>query len=118
MAATLLSQLESAISAVQREAASHDGVLTDSSEYLSDVCLLLERVFNFSSKNRTSVLGDKRDYWAFIQTALEKSSAFVIVKKIQSSSDNKTSIGKARSFIRTCLVSKSLGSVIQVLLLP
>ena len=116
MAATLLSQLESSVASVQREAAGLDGgPLTDNCESVSDFCLLLERVMNFQSKNKTSVLGDRRDYWAFFLAALEKSpSVMPMIKRIQSSSDNRTTLGKGRSFIRSCLHGKFLGAVLQV----
>ena len=116
MASTLLSQLETSVTSVQREAASLDGTaLTDSNESVSDFCLLLERVMNFASKTRTSVLGDRKDYWTFFVNALEKSpTAQPMLRRIQSSGDNKTSLGKARSFIRSCLQSQSLGAVLQV----
>jgi hypothetical protein len=113
MSATVLSQLEASVAAVQRESGS-EGTLTDSSEALSDFCLLLERAFNNCFKNRTAVLGEKRDYWAFFQAAFEKSSVQALLKKIQTSNDNKTTIGKARNFIRKCLMNQSLGNVLQV----
>eukprot|EP00048_Salpingoeca_helianthica_P024432 m.32309 g.32309 ORF g.32309 m.32309 type:complete len:620 (+) comp9384_c1_seq1:14-1873(+) len=113
MATTLLTQIESAVAAVQREAASNpDTPLTDSNEAVSDFCVVLERVFNQAAKSK-SVLGDKRDVWNFLSTALEKSAVSSTIRKIQSSGNNRTTLGKARSFVRACLVSHTLGSAVQ-----
>ena len=114
MAATLLAQAESAVAALQREAAASPGApMTDSCEALSDFCLILERVFNHSARSK-SVLSEKRDVWAFLSAALEKSASFPLIKRIQSSTANRTNLGKARSFVRVCLLNQSLGTVLQV----
>ncbi len=115
MAGPLLKQVEDAVKRLQEESAALGGSpITDNSEHLSSFCMILERVFNQGTKARAVLSTDKRDSWSFFSQALEKSSLSQLIRKVQGNARNKTPVGRARSFVRVCLMAKSLGNVLQV----
>ena len=68
----------------------------------------------FTSNMKTfqrTLFGGKRDYWDIILPSLKGES---FVAAIQTSQLTRTNVGKGRAFIRSALVHKSLGELLQI----
>ncbi|EHB02460.1 RUN and FYVE domain-containing protein 4 [Heterocephalus glaber] len=73
----------------------------------------------FEQKEQKSFLGPRKDYWDFLCTALRRQRGDSEQIHIISSQDKKlkTSLGKGRAFLRSCLVRGQLAESLQLCLL-
>mmetsp|Transcript_4443 Transcript_4443/g.11286 ORF Transcript_4443/g.11286 Transcript_4443/m.11286 type:complete len:583 (-) Transcript_4443:100-1848(-) len=108
--ALLLSKLNRAVDAVRKS--SEGGPIKDGSEELIKLCMLIEDIFNYNIKSKTSLLGDFRGYWGYFAECLDGTSA--MVAKVNAISSNKTFVGKGRALIRCSLSSKVLAENVQI----
>eukprot|EP00039_Didymoeca_costata_P027135 m.17506 g.17506 ORF g.17506 m.17506 type:complete len:591 (-) comp6039_c0_seq1:80-1852(-) len=101
-AVPLLSKLENAVDALLKQH-KNGGPVKEGNSNLLQVCRLVEEVFLHNTK--------KRMYWNYISDCLENRD---IIKMVLKESQNKTTVGKGRAFIRINLKTKTLAEHVQV----
>ncbi|KAM9789099.1 FYVE and coiled-coil domain-containing protein 1 [Neosynchiropus ocellatus] len=105
----------------------HDAVLelskehTESGEPITDDCPSLHKFFykleyllQFDQKEKTTFLGQRKDYWDYFCDCLIKiKGANDGIRFVKSIPELKTSLGKGRAFIRYSLVHQRLADTLQ-----
>ncbi|XP_059801249.1 FYVE and coiled-coil domain-containing protein 1 isoform X2 [Hypanus sabinus] len=110
----IIRDLKDAISELSREHKENGDAITDDSTNLHKCCLKLEYLLQFDLKEKTSFLGNKRDYWDFFCSCLAKEKgANDGIRFVKSIPELKTSLGKGRAFIRYSLVHQRLADTFQ-----
>ncbi|XP_062925740.1 FYVE and coiled-coil domain-containing protein 1 [Mobula hypostoma] len=110
----IIRDLKDAISELNREHKEIGDPITDDSTNLHKCCLKLEYLLQFDLKEKTSFLGNKRDYWDFFCSCLAKEKgANDGIRFVKSIPELKTSLGKGRAFIRYSLVHQRLADTFQ-----
>ncbi|XP_069766324.1 FYVE and coiled-coil domain-containing protein 1 isoform X2 [Narcine bancroftii] len=110
----IIRDLKDAISELNREHKENGEPITDDSPNLQKCCFKLEYLLQFDQKEKTSFLGNKRDYWDFFCCCLAKvKGANDGIRFVKSISELKTSLGKGRAFIRYSLVHQRLADTFQ-----
>ncbi|XP_021099914.1 RUN and FYVE domain-containing protein 4 isoform X2 [Heterocephalus glaber] len=111
--------LKAAVSAILQGYGDGKGPVTDASAELHRLCGCLELLLQFEQKEQKSFLGPRKDYWDFLCTALRRQRGDSEQIHIISSQDKKlkTSLGKGRAFLRSCLVRGQLAESLQLCLL-
>ncbi|XP_051871690.1 FYVE and coiled-coil domain-containing protein 1 isoform X2 [Pristis pectinata] len=110
----IIRDLKDAISELNREHKEIGEPITDDSTNLHKCCLKLEYLLQFDQKEKTSFLGNKRDYWDFFCSCLAKvKGANDGIRFVKSIPELKTSLGKGRAFIRYSLVHQRLADTFQ-----
>lgn len=112
------SDLKAAVSAILRSYEDGKGPVTDASAELHRLCGCLELLLQFEQKEQKSFLGPRKDYWDFLCTALrEQRGDTKQIQFISSQDQLKTSLGKGRAFLRSCLARAQLAETLQLCLL-
>ena len=76
--------------------------ITDDNVTAQRFCAKLEHLLQVSLKEKTSVLGRKRDYWDWLAACLGTGrGAHDGVRYVKSLAEHKTSLGKGRALIRS-----------------
>ncbi|XP_023557181.1 RUN and FYVE domain-containing protein 4 isoform X2 [Octodon degus] len=110
--------LEAAVSAILQSYGNGKGPVTDTSAELHRLCGCLELLLQFEQKEQRSFLGPRKDYWDFLCTALRRQRADIKQIQFISLQDKlKTSLGKGRAFLRSCLARGQLAETLQLCLL-
>ncbi|XP_005395725.1 PREDICTED: RUN and FYVE domain-containing protein 4 isoform X2 [Chinchilla lanigera] len=90
----------------------------DASAELHRLCGCLELLLQFEQREQRSFLGPRKDYWDFLCTALRRHRADMEQIHVISLQDKlKTSLGKGRAFLRSCLARGQLAESLQLCLL-
>ncbi|BFZ06362.1 hypothetical protein BsWGS_09401 [Bradybaena similaris] len=88
--------------------------VTDDNVVLQRFCAKFEHLLQIGMKEKTTLLGRKKDYWDYfcecLASAKGSNDGFKYVKSL---AENKTSVGRGRAFIRFCLVHQRLADTIQ-----
>ncbi|XP_041040266.1 FYVE and coiled-coil domain-containing protein 1 isoform X1 [Carcharodon carcharias] len=110
----IIRDLKDAISELNREHKENGEPITDDSTNLHKCCLKLEYLLQFDQKEKTTFLGNKKDYWDYFCNCLAKvKGANDGIRFVKSIPELKTSLGKGRAFIRYSLVHQRLADTIQ-----
>ncbi|KAM4605105.1 FYVE and coiled-coil domain-containing protein 1-like [Polymixia lowei] len=88
--------------------------ITDDSSNLHKFSYKLEYLLQFDQKEKTTFLGQKKDYWDYFCDCLAKiKGANDGIRFVKSITELKTSLGKGRAFIRYSLVHQRLADTLQ-----
>ncbi|KAK7888923.1 hypothetical protein WMY93_024483 [Mugilogobius chulae] len=88
--------------------------ITDDSTNLHKFSYKLEYLLQFGQKEKTTLLGTKKDYWDYFADCLAKiKGANDGIRFVKSITEIKTSLGKGRAFIRYSLVHQRLADTLQ-----
>ncbi|KAM9322501.1 FYVE and coiled-coil domain-containing protein 1 isoform 2-T4 [Pholidichthys leucotaenia] len=88
--------------------------ITDDSANLHKFFYKLEYLLQFDQKEKTSFLGQRKDYWDYFCDCLIKiKGANDGIRFVKSIPELKTSLGKGRAFIRYSLVHQRLADTLQ-----
>ncbi|KAM6151949.1 RUN and FYVE domain-containing protein 4 [Erethizon dorsatum] len=110
--------LKAAVSAILQGHRDGKGPVTDASAELHRLCGCLELLLQFEQREQKSFLGPRKDYWDFLCTALRRQRGDTEEIRFISSQDKlKTSLGKGRAFLRSCLAQGQLAESLQLCLL-
>ncbi|KAK2822579.1 hypothetical protein Q5P01_022644 [Channa striata] len=88
--------------------------ITDDSANLHKFFYKLEYLLQFDQKEKTTFLGQRKDYWDyFCDCLLKNKGANDGIRFVKSIPELKTSLGKGRAFIRYSLVHQRLADTLQ-----
>ncbi|CAG5125078.1 unnamed protein product, partial [Candidula unifasciata] len=88
--------------------------ITDDNVVLQRFCAKFEHLLKIGMKEKTSLLGRKKDYWDYFCECLASAKGSNDgIKFVKSLAENKTSVGRGRAFIRFCLVHQRLADTLQ-----
>ncbi|CAL8344382.1 unnamed protein product [Merluccius merluccius] len=88
--------------------------ITDDSSNLHKFSYKLEYLLQFDQKEKTTFLGQRKDYWDYFSDCLSKiKGANDGIRFVKSIPELKTSLGKGRAFIRYSLVHQRLADTLQ-----
>ncbi|XP_067109305.1 FYVE and coiled-coil domain-containing protein 1 isoform X2 [Osmerus mordax] len=88
--------------------------ITDDSPNLHKFSYKFEYLLQFDQKEKTTFLGNRKDYWDYFCDCLAKiKGANDGIRFVKSIPELKTSLGKGRAFIRYSLVHKRLADTLQ-----
>ncbi|KAJ8268654.1 hypothetical protein COCON_G00138260 [Conger conger] len=88
--------------------------VTDDSTSLHKFCYKLEYLLQFDQKEKTTLLGFRKDYWEYFCDCLARTKgANDGIRFVKSIPELKTSLGKGRAFVRYSLVHQRLADTLQ-----
>ncbi|KAK8727199.1 hypothetical protein OTU49_009746 [Cherax quadricarinatus] len=88
--------------------------ISDDNKHLHQFCDRLEFILMFGLRERSSVLGARKDLWQYFCKCLaERRNIHDGLKIVKANTELKTAVGRGRCFMRYCLVHQCLGDVIQ-----
>ncbi|XP_005104668.1 FYVE and coiled-coil domain-containing protein 1 [Aplysia californica] len=92
----------------------HHQPITDDSVVLQRFCAKFEHLLQIGMRERTSIMGRRKDYWDYFCQCLGSARGSNDgIKYVKSLGENKTSLGRGRAFIRFCLVHQRLADTLQ-----
>ncbi|KAI1901309.1 hypothetical protein AGOR_G00032980 [Albula goreensis] len=110
----IIRDLHDAVSELGREHRDSGEPVTDDSSSLHKFCYKLEYLLQFDQKEKTTLLGIRKDYWDYFIDCLAKiKGANDGIRFVKSIPELKTSLGKGRAFIRYSLVHQRLADTLQ-----
>ncbi|XP_058266430.1 FYVE and coiled-coil domain-containing protein 1 isoform X2 [Hemibagrus wyckioides] len=110
----IIRDLHDAVSELTKEYKESGEPITDDSNNLHKFSYKLEYLLQFDQKDKTTLLGTKKDYWDYFSDCLAKiKGANDGIRFVKSISELKTSLGKGRAFIRYSLVHQRLADTLQ-----
>ncbi|KAM5228722.1 RUN and FYVE domain-containing protein 4 [Ctenodactylus gundi] len=110
--------LKAAVCAILQGYGDGQGLVTDASAELHRFCGCLELLLQFDQKEQKSFLGPRKDYWDFLCTALRRQRGDMEqIHSVRSQDKLKTSVGRGRAFLRSCLARGQLAESLQLCLL-
>ncbi|XP_066483716.1 FYVE and coiled-coil domain-containing protein 1 [Tiliqua scincoides] len=115
------SQLQRIIRDLQDAVTELNKAFTDAGEPITDDCVSLhkfsyklEYLLQFDQKEKSTLLGNRKDYWDYFCDCLAKvKGANDGIRFVKSISELRTSLGKGRAFIRYSLVHQRLADTLQ-----
>ncbi|XP_072296934.1 FYVE and coiled-coil domain-containing protein 1 [Eucyclogobius newberryi] len=110
----IIRDLQEAVSELSKEHRECGEPITDDSPNLHKFFYKLEYLLQFDQKEKSTFLGQRKDYWDFFCDCLIKiKGANDGIRFVKSIPELKTSLGKGRAFIRYCLVHQRLADTLQ-----
>uniref|UniRef100_A0A8C2ML43 FYVE and coiled-coil domain-containing protein 1 n=1 Tax=Cricetulus griseus TaxID=10029 RepID=A0A8C2ML43_CRIGR len=110
----IIRDLQDAVTELSSEFKEGGEPITDDSTNLHKFSYKLEYLLQFDQKEKTSLLGSKKDYWDYFCACLAKvKGANDGIRFVRSISELRTSLGKGRAFIRYSLVHQRLADTLQ-----
>ncbi|XP_040595516.1 FYVE and coiled-coil domain-containing protein 1 isoform X1 [Mesocricetus auratus] len=110
----IIRDLQDAVTELSNEFKEGGEPITDDSTSLHKFSYKLEYLLQFDQKEKTSLLGSKKDYWDYFCACLAKvKGANDGIRFVRSISELRTSLGKGRAFIRYSLVHQRLADTLQ-----
>ncbi|XP_030228473.1 FYVE and coiled-coil domain-containing protein 1 [Gadus morhua] len=110
----IIRDLHEAVAELAKEYRETGEPITDDSTNLHKFSYKLEYLLQFDQKEKTTLLGTRKDYWDFFIDCLAKiKGANDGIRFVKSISELKTSLGKGRAFIRYSLVHQRLADTLQ-----
>nr|XP_013815883.1 PREDICTED: RUN and FYVE domain-containing protein 4 [Apteryx mantelli mantelli] len=92
--------------------------VTDGSRELHSLCAQLEFLLQFDLKEKRNFFGQRKDYWDFLcQGLARRRQEHEGVRFVTSLDKVGTPVGRARAFLRYCLVHRQLAESLQLCLL-
>ncbi|XP_043920802.1 FYVE and coiled-coil domain-containing protein 1 [Protopterus annectens] len=110
----IIRDLQDAVTELSKEYRENGEPVTDDSTSLHKLCFKLEYLLQFDKKERSTFLGNRKDYWDYFCDCLAKvKGANDGIRFVKSIPELKTSLGKGRAFIRYSLVHQRLADTLQ-----
>uniref|UniRef100_A0A8D3B332 FYVE and coiled-coil domain-containing protein 1 n=1 Tax=Scophthalmus maximus TaxID=52904 RepID=A0A8D3B332_SCOMX len=110
----IIRDLHDAVSQLSKEHRECGEPITDDSANLHKFFYKLEYLLQFDQKEKTTFLGQRKDYWDYFCNCLIKiKGANDGIRFVKSIPELKTSLGKGRAFIRYSLVHQRLADTLQ-----
>uniref|UniRef100_A0A8C0ISF5 FYVE and coiled-coil domain containing 1 n=1 Tax=Chelonoidis abingdonii TaxID=106734 RepID=A0A8C0ISF5_CHEAB len=110
----LVSCFKDAVTELIKEFKEGGEPITDDSINLQKFSYKLEYLLQFDQKEKTTLLGNRKDYWDYFCDCLAKvKGANDGIRFVKSISELRTSLGKGRAFIRYSLVHQRLADTLQ-----
>uniref|UniRef100_UPI00358E90A2 FYVE and coiled-coil domain-containing protein 1-like isoform X2 n=1 Tax=Myxine glutinosa TaxID=7769 RepID=UPI00358E90A2 len=107
-------QTQEAVADLVREFCASGEPITDNSNILHTLCTKLEYLLQYDQKEKTKLLGARKDYWDYFSDCLTKHKGQDDgIRFVKSITELNTSLGKGRAFIRYCLVHQRLADSLQ-----
>uniref|UniRef100_A0A3B4ASN6 FYVE and coiled-coil domain-containing protein 1 n=1 Tax=Periophthalmus magnuspinnatus TaxID=409849 RepID=A0A3B4ASN6_9GOBI len=110
----IIRDLHDSVAELAKECSESGEPVTDDSTNLHKFSYKLEYLLQFGQKEKTTLLGTKKDYWDYFVDCLAKiKGANDGIRFVKSITELKTSVGKGRAFIRYSLVHQRLADTLQ-----
>ncbi|XP_063308080.1 FYVE and coiled-coil domain-containing protein 1 isoform X2 [Pelobates fuscus] len=110
----IIKDLQDAVSELGKEFKEMGDPITDDSTNLHKFFYRLEYLLQFDLKEKSTLLGNKKDYWDYFCDCLAKvKGANDGIRFVKSTPELKTSLGKGRAFLRYSLVHQRLADTLQ-----
>ncbi|XP_034469625.1 FYVE and coiled-coil domain-containing protein 1-like isoform X2 [Hippoglossus hippoglossus] len=110
----IIRDLDDAVLELSKEHRECGEPITDDSSNLHKFFYKLEYLLQFDQKEKTTFLGQRKDYWDYFCDCLIKiKGANDGIRFVKSIPELKTSLGKGRAFIRYSLVHQRLADTLQ-----
>ncbi|KAK0149681.1 FYVE and coiled-coil domain-containing protein 1 [Merluccius polli] len=110
----IIRDLHEAVAELAKEYRESGEPITDDSTNLHKFSFKLEYLLQFDQKEKTTLLGTRKDYWDYFSDCLAKIKGTNDgIRFVKSISELKTSLGKGRAFIRYSLVHQRLADTLQ-----
>ncbi|XP_067417845.1 FYVE and coiled-coil domain-containing protein 1 isoform X3 [Emydura macquarii macquarii] len=110
----IIRDLQDAVTELNKEFKEGGEPITDDSISLQKFSYKLEYLLQFDQKEKTTLLGNRKDYWDYFCDCLAKvKGANDGIRFVKSISELRTSLGKGRAFIRYSLVHQRLADTLQ-----
>ncbi|XP_048108862.1 FYVE and coiled-coil domain-containing protein 1-like [Alosa alosa] len=110
----IIRDLHDAVAELAKEYKESGEPITDDSSNLHKFSYKLEYLLQFDQKEKTTLLGNRKDYWDYFSDCLAKvKGANDGIRFVKSIPELKTSLGKGRAFLRYSLVHQRLADTLQ-----
>uniref|UniRef100_A0A1A8L2S1 FYVE and coiled-coil domain containing 1 n=1 Tax=Nothobranchius pienaari TaxID=704102 RepID=A0A1A8L2S1_9TELE len=110
----IIRDLQDAVFELSKEHQASGEPITDDSSNLHKFFYKLEYLLQFDQKEKTTFLGQRKDYWDYFCDCLIKiKGANDGIRFVKSIPEVKTSLGKGRTFVRYSLVHQRLADTLQ-----
>ncbi|KAL0967045.1 hypothetical protein UPYG_G00303900 [Umbra pygmaea] len=114
----IIRDLHDAVTELSKEHTETGEPITDDSPNLHKLSYKLEYLLQFDQKEKSSLLGNRRDYWDYFRECLTTTrGANEGLRFVKTIPELKTSLGKGRAFLRYSLVHQRLADTLQQCLL-
>uniref|UniRef100_A0A8C9L7H7 FYVE and coiled-coil domain containing 1 n=1 Tax=Pavo cristatus TaxID=9049 RepID=A0A8C9L7H7_PAVCR len=106
--------LQNAVAELSKEFKEGGEPITDDSVNLQKFSYKLEYLLQFDQKEKSTLLGNRKDYWDYFCDCLAKvKGANDGIRFVKSITELRTSLGKGRAFLRYSLVHQRLADTLQ-----
>ncbi|KFO10964.1 FYVE and coiled-coil domain-containing protein 1, partial [Balearica regulorum gibbericeps] len=110
----IIRDLQDAVTELSKEFKEGGEPITDDSVNLQKFSYKLEYLLQFDQKEKTTLLGTRKDYWDYFCDCLAKvKGANDGIRFVKSITELRTSLGKGRAFLRYSLVHQRLADTLQ-----
>ncbi|XP_006893109.1 PREDICTED: FYVE and coiled-coil domain-containing protein 1 [Elephantulus edwardii] len=110
----IIHDLQDAVTELSKEFKETGEPITDDSTNLHKFSYKLEYLLQFDQKEKTTLLGHKKDYWDYFCDCLGKVKGVSDgIRFVKSISEIRTSLGRGRAFLRYSLVHQRLADTLQ-----
>ncbi|XP_034260040.1 FYVE and coiled-coil domain-containing protein 1-like isoform X2 [Pantherophis guttatus] len=110
----IIRDMQDAVTELNKEFLEAGEPITDDSLILHKFSYKLEYLLQFNQKEKSTLLGNPKDYWDYFCDCLGKvKGANDGIRFVKSISEFRTSLGKGRAFIRYSLVHQRLADTLQ-----
>ncbi|XP_061852694.1 FYVE and coiled-coil domain-containing protein 1 isoform X4 [Colius striatus] len=110
----IIRDLQDAVTELSKEFKEGGEPITDDSVNLQKFSYKLEYLLQFDQKEKTTLLGNRKDYWDYFCDCLAKvKGANDGIRFVKSITELRTSLGKGRAFLRYSLVHQRLADTLQ-----
>ncbi|XP_063057074.1 FYVE and coiled-coil domain-containing protein 1 isoform X2 [Engraulis encrasicolus] len=110
----IIRDLHDAVAELAKEYKESGEPITDDSSNLHKFSYKLEYLLQFDQKEKSTLLGSRKDYWDYFSDCLAKvKGANDGIRFVKSIPELKTSLGKGRAFLRYSLVHQRLADTLQ-----
>ncbi|KAM3822256.1 FYVE and coiled-coil domain-containing protein 1 isoform 1-T2 [Vipera latastei] len=110
----IIRDMQDAVTELNKEFLESGEPITDDCIILHKFSYKLEYLLQFDQKEKSTLLGNRKDYWDYFCDCLRKvKGANDGIRFVKSISELRTSLGKGRAFIRYSLVHQRLADTLQ-----
>ncbi|XP_051645202.1 FYVE and coiled-coil domain-containing protein 1 isoform X3 [Manacus candei] len=110
----IIRDLQDAVTELSKEFKEGGEPITDDSGNLQKFSYKLEYLLQFDQKEKSTLLGNRKDYWDYFCDCLAKiKGANDGIRFVKSITELRTSLGKGRAFLRYSLVHQRLADTLQ-----
>ncbi|XP_062980093.1 FYVE and coiled-coil domain-containing protein 1 [Elgaria multicarinata webbii] len=110
----IIRDLQDAVTELNKEFTEAGEPITDDCISLHKFSYKLEYLLQFDQKEKSTLLGNRKDYWDYFSDCLAKvKGANDGIRFVKSISELRTSLGKGRAFLRYSLVHQRLADTLQ-----
>ncbi|KAM9200370.1 FYVE and coiled-coil domain-containing protein 1 isoform 5-T8 [Mergus octosetaceus] len=110
----IIRDLQDAVTELSKEFKEGGEPITDDSVNLQKFSYKLEYLLQFDQKEKSTLLGNRKDYWDYFCDCLAKvKGANDGIRFVKSITELRTSLGKGRAFLRYSMVHQRLADTLQ-----